>query len=91
MLGVTNVTVSGCTFTGAISTGLTTTGTAVALIGGTGSVIGTSKFTGLTTALNVSGAATVATFNGNTVDKCGGTCYHPGPDTIVVTAQVVYT
>ena len=71
-----NVTVSGSTFTGVSGVGL-----ALDLNGGTASVVGTSTFTGLSEALDVTAPAAVS-FGGNTVDKCG--IATTGPDTIMV-------
>ena len=71
-----NVTVSGSTFTG-----VTGGGTGVELLGGAASVIGTSKFSGLTEALDVTAPAAVS-FNNNTVDKCGVPT--TGPDAIMI-------
>ena len=63
--GNANVTASGSTFTGVTGGGI-----GVELLDGGASVIGTSKFSGLTEALDVTAPAAVS-FNNNTVDKCG--------------------
>jgi hypothetical protein len=73
-----NVLVSNSTFTGTAGAGL-----GVTLNGGNASVIGTSTFTGLTTALTVSNTGAGVSFNGNTVTSCGVLSTH---DAIVVTA-----
>jgi hypothetical protein len=78
-VGATNVTVTGCAFTG-----VTGGGWGIDLNGGTGSVVGTSKFSGLTEALDITAAA--VSFNGNTVDKCGVAT--TGPDAIMVHSTV---
>jgi hypothetical protein len=74
-----SVTASGDTFNGTAATAPTQTGLGIVLTGGTASVVGTSTFTGLTTALSVTTAA--VSFNGNTVTSCGMTS---GPDAIMV-------
>jgi len=74
--GIANVTVSGSTFTG-----VTGGGVGVELLGGAASVISTSKFSGLTEALDVVAPAAVS-FNNNTVDKCGVAT--TGPDAIMI-------
>jgi hypothetical protein len=73
-----NVLVSNSTFTGTSGAGL-----GITLNGGNASVISTSTFTGLTTALTVSNAGAGVSFNGNTVTSCGVLSTH---DAIVVTA-----
>ena len=73
-----NATISGSTFTGTAITGF-----GVILNGGAASVIGTSTFTGLTTALTVGNAGAGVTFSGNTVTSCGALSKN---DTIVITA-----
>jgi hypothetical protein len=85
-MGISNaltgiVTVSGCTFTGATATTSTLTGWGIDLNVGATNVIGTSKFSGLTEAMDVTSPAAVS-FNGNTVDKCGVAT--TGPDAIMV-------
>jgi hypothetical protein len=74
--GNANVTASGSTFTG-----VTGGGVGVELLNGAASVIGTSKFSGLTEALDVTAPAAVS-FNNNTVDKCGVAT--TGPDAIMI-------
>jgi hypothetical protein len=74
--GNANVTASGSSFTG-----VTGGGVGVELLGGDASVIGTSKFSGLTEALDVTAPAAVS-FNNNTVDKCGVPT--TGPDAIMI-------
>ncbi len=73
-----NVLISNSTFTGTAGAGF-----GVTLNGGNASVIGTSTFTGLTTALTVSNTGAGISFNGNTVTSCGVLSTH---DAIVVTA-----
>jgi hypothetical protein len=74
--GNANVTASGSTFNG-----VTGGGVGVELVNGAASVIGTSKFSGLTEALDVQAPAAVS-FNNNTVDKCGVAT--TGPDAIMI-------
>jgi len=73
-----NVLVSNSTFTGTAGAGL-----GVILNGGNASVINTSTFTGLTTALTVSNTGAGVSFNGNTVTSCGVLSTH---DAIIITA-----
>ena len=74
--GNANVTASGSAFTGVTGGGI-----GVELLNGTASVIGTSKFNGLTEAMDVKLSAAVS-FNNNTVDKCGVAT--TGPDAIMI-------
>jgi hypothetical protein len=76
-----NVTVSGSTFTGVAATAPTYTGQGIILSGGTASVIGTSTFTGLSTALDTTAAG--VSFTGNTVTTCGMTT-PTGVDAIMI-------
>ena len=73
-----NVQISNTTFTGTSGAGL-----GIVLNGGNASVINTSTFTGLTTALTVSNTGAGVSFNGNTVTSCGVLSTH---DAIVITA-----
>jgi len=73
-----NVLVSNSTFAGTAGAGL-----GITLNGGNASVISTSTFTGLTTALTVSNSGAGVSFSGNTVTSCGVLSTH---DAIVVTA-----
>jgi hypothetical protein len=73
-----NVLVSNSTFAGTAGAGF-----GITLNGGAASTIGTSTFTGLTTALTVSNAGAGVLFNSNTVTSCGVLSSH---DAIVVTA-----
>ena len=81
-IGITStakVTISGATFIGVAAS--SNNGVGIVLSGGTGSTVTTSIFTGLNSALVVSGAA--VSFNGNTVTSCGLTA---GPDAIMITS-----
>ena len=73
------ITISGATFIGVAAS--SNNGVGIVLSGGTGSTVTTSIFTGLNSALVVSGAA--VSFNGNTVTSCGLTA---GPDAIMTTS-----
>jgi hypothetical protein len=86
--GLSAVTVSGSTFTGAAVTDSSTPSTGFGIVANAGtSTIGTSTFTGLTNALTVN-AGTVS-FNGNTVTTCG--LASPATAAIVVAGATAVT